>query len=128
VVNRSFPLAFFRSFSQVRVCAERRKIAEWSLTNGVRVELRAQGTLVVAVYASFIDTDMGHRYDMAANIDAPKVSPEEVAATTIEGITAGHEEVLADKRSPELRAALVSDPHSLYRQIQQSWDKAQQEA
>ena len=30
------------------------KAAAWSLTNGVRLELHHQGTLVVAVHASFI--------------------------------------------------------------------------
>ncbi len=34
------------------------KAAEWSLTNGVRLELHNQGTLVVGVHASFIDTDL----------------------------------------------------------------------
>jgi len=42
------------------------KAAGWSLTNGIRIELAHQGTLVVAVHASFIDTDM------AAGIDAPR--------------------------------------------------------
>ena len=45
------------------------KAAELSLTNGLRTELARQGTLVVAVHASFIDTAM------AAGIDAPKISP-----------------------------------------------------
>jgi NAD(P)-dependent dehydrogenase (short-subunit alcohol dehydrogenase family) len=39
------------------------------LTNGVRIKLAHQGTLVIAVHASFIDTDM------AAGIDAPKIKP-----------------------------------------------------
>src|SRR3954447_15799943 len=34
------------------------KAAEWSLTNGVRIELAQQGTLVVGVHAGFIDTEM----------------------------------------------------------------------
>ena len=34
------------------------KAAAWSLTNALRLELRHQGTLVVAVHAGFIDTDM----------------------------------------------------------------------
>jgi short-subunit dehydrogenase len=34
------------------------KAAAWSLTNALRVELRRQGTLVVAVHAGFIDTEM----------------------------------------------------------------------
>jgi len=46
------------------------KAAAWSLTNGIRLELHHQGTLVVAVHAGFIDTDM------AALVDAPKISPE----------------------------------------------------
>jgi NAD(P)-dependent dehydrogenase (short-subunit alcohol dehydrogenase family) len=46
------------------------KAAAWSLTNGMRIELASQRTLVVAVHASFIDTDM------AALTDAPKISPE----------------------------------------------------
>ena len=45
------------------------KAAAWSLTNGVRIELHHQGTLVVAVHAGFIDTDM------AALADAPKDQP-----------------------------------------------------
>src|SRR6202020_842219 len=44
------------------------KAAGWALTNGVRIELAHQGTLVVAVHASFIDTDM------SALTNAPKVS------------------------------------------------------
>ena len=42
------------------------KSAQWALTNALRVELRAQGTLVVGVHAGFIDTDM------AAAVDDPK--------------------------------------------------------
>ena len=45
------------------------KAAAWSLTNAFRMELRRQGTLVVAVHAGFIDTDM------AAGIEAAKISP-----------------------------------------------------
>jgi NAD(P)-dependent dehydrogenase (short-subunit alcohol dehydrogenase family) len=45
------------------------KAAAWSLTNGIRIELHHQGTLVVAVHACFIDIDI------AAGIDAPKTVP-----------------------------------------------------
>src|SRR5947207_14420868 len=44
------------------------KSAAWSLTNALRIELRRQGTLVVAVHAGFIDTDM------AAGVSAEKIS------------------------------------------------------
>jgi len=59
------------------------KAAELSLTNGIRMELSQQGTLVVAVHASFIDTDM------AAGIDVPKISPESVAQQTFDAVEAG---------------------------------------
>jgi NAD(P)-dependent dehydrogenase (short-subunit alcohol dehydrogenase family) len=97
------------------------KAAEWSLTNGVRVELRAQGTLVVGVYAGFIDTDM------ASGLDVSKISPQEVAAKTIEAIATEHEEVLADTRSPQIRTALATDSQAFYQRIQERWDHAQQQ-
>ncbi|MCB5906306.1 SDR family NAD(P)-dependent oxidoreductase [Streptomyces pinistramenti] len=43
--------------------------AAWAPTNGVRVELRGQGTLVVGVHAGLIDTDM------AAHVEAPRAAP-----------------------------------------------------
>lgn len=93
------------------------KAAALSLTNGLRIELRAQGTQVVGVHAGFINTEM------IAQIDVDKVSPEEVARKTIEGIAAGAEEVLADQRSHSVKAALASDPQAYYRQLQEVWDK-----
>ena len=45
------------------------KTAELALTRAVRIELRSQGTLVIGVYAGFVDTDM------AKDFDVPKVSP-----------------------------------------------------
>jgi NAD(P)-dependent dehydrogenase (short-subunit alcohol dehydrogenase family) len=38
-----------------------RRVCRRSLTNGVRVELAHQGTLVVGVHASFVETDMTKR-------------------------------------------------------------------
>src|SRR6266568_892315 len=56
------------------------KYAALSLTEGIRIELRSQGTLVTAVHAGYIDTDM------VTSVNAPKTSSEEVAANIIEGI------------------------------------------
>lgn len=92
------------------------KAAEWAMTNAIRIELRAQGTLVVGVYAGFIETDL------TAGLDLPKARPEDVAAATIEAIRAGREQVLADTTSQEVRAALDADPEALDRQMQQLWD------
>jgi hypothetical protein len=61
---------------------------------------------------------------MSANLDVPKVTTEQVAAKTIEGITANAEEVLADDRSYQVRAALATDPQAFYRELQEKWDAA----
>ena len=66
------------------------KAAAWSLTNGIRIELHHQGTLVVAVHAGFINTDM------AALVDAPKISPESVARQACDAVEACEVEVLAE--------------------------------
>jgi NAD(P)-dependent dehydrogenase (short-subunit alcohol dehydrogenase family) len=94
------------------------KSAAWALTNALRTQLRAQGTQVVGVHAGYIDTDM------AAGIDSPKVSPEEVAQRTVEAIAAGAEEVLADDVSQAVKAALPNDQDTIYPEIQKAYDAA----
>lgn len=84
------------------------KAALWSLTNSVRLELAAQGTLVVGVHAGYVDTDM------AARITEPKISPEEVVSQTLDAIEAGRTEVLADDVSRDVRAALSAGVEALY--------------
>jgi short-subunit dehydrogenase len=97
------------------------KYAALSLTQGIRIELRSQGTLVTAVHAAYIDTDM------AAGVNGPKTSPEDVAARIIEGIRTNQEEVLADQSSHEIKAALASNPQMFYQQLQADWDNALQQ-
>ena len=94
------------------------KAAEWSLTNGVRLELHRQGTLVVAVHASFIDTDM------ATLTNAPKDSPESVARQAFDAVEAGQAEVLADERSRTIKAQLSRDQELIYPPLQKFWDDA----
>jgi NAD(P)-dependent dehydrogenase (short-subunit alcohol dehydrogenase family) len=94
------------------------KAAAWSLTNGVRLELHHQGTLVVAVHAGFIDTDM------AALVDLPKDSPESVAQQVFDAVEAGQIEVLADERTRTVKASLSRDQELIYPPIQEFWDEA----
>ncbi|HEY3977279.1 MAG TPA: SDR family oxidoreductase [Streptosporangiaceae bacterium] len=94
------------------------KAAAWSLTNGVRLELHHQGTLVVAVHASFIDTDM------AALTSAPKDSPESVARQACDAVEAGQVEVLADERSRTVKSQLSRDQELIYPPVQEFWDAA----
>ena len=52
--------------------------------------------------------------DMTAGLDAPKSSPDDVAAQTLAGIAAGAFEVLADDTSRAVRSALSADQTALY--------------
>jgi NAD(P)-dependent dehydrogenase (short-subunit alcohol dehydrogenase family) len=78
------------------------KAAGWAYTNGLRQSLAQQGTLVIAVHAGYVDTDM------VAGLDAPKIAPEAVARQTVEGIAAGETEVLADDTSRGAKARLAA--------------------
>jgi NAD(P)-dependent dehydrogenase (short-subunit alcohol dehydrogenase family) len=98
------------------------KAAAWSLTNGLRVELAHQNTLVVAVHASFIDTDM------AAATDAPKISPESVAEQAFDAVESGGIEVLADERTRFVKNSLSRDHDLIYPEVQEFWDAALQGA
>jgi NAD(P)-dependent dehydrogenase (short-subunit alcohol dehydrogenase family) len=94
------------------------KAAAWSLTNGVRLELHHQGTLVVAVHAGFIDTDM------AALASGPKDDPESVARQVFDAVEAGQIEVLADERTRTVKAELSRDHELIYPPVQEFWDAA----
>ena len=76
------------------------KAAAWALTNGLRHELRAQGTLVAGLHAGFIDTDM------ARGFDAPKISPEDVVAQAFRALEAGEEEILVDPATRQVKQGL----------------------
>jgi len=80
------------------------KAAAWALTNGLRNELRGQGTLVTAVHAGYIDTDL------VATLDVPKAQPADIAGTVIKALRAGSEEVLADDMSRQAKAGMVAAP------------------
>jgi NAD(P)-dependent dehydrogenase (short-subunit alcohol dehydrogenase family) len=92
------------------------KAAEWSLTNGVRLELHHQGTLVVGVHAGFIDTDM------SAMTNQPKDSPESVVQQAFDAVEAGQVEVLADEPTRTVKAELSRDQELIYPPLQEFWD------
>ncbi|MEV4388202.1 SDR family oxidoreductase [Micromonospora sp. NPDC049580] len=84
------------------------KAAEWSLTNGVRLELAAQGTLVTGMHLGAADTDM------MADYDGDKMDPADVVYAALDGIEAGRLEVLADEWSAHVKASLAGDPSAFY--------------
>ncbi|GAA4670675.1 MULTISPECIES: SDR family oxidoreductase [Amycolatopsis] len=87
------------------------KAAELQLTNGLRLELQDQGTLVTALHVGYMDTDM------AARVEGPKVDPADVAAQALDGIEQGRLEVLADEVTRQLRAKLSGDLTGIYPQL-----------
>jgi NAD(P)-dependent dehydrogenase (short-subunit alcohol dehydrogenase family) len=106
IVNVLSALSWVSFPATAMYCAS--KAASWSLTNALRVELASQGTLVVGVHCGFIDTDM------AAAVDAPKTSPEDVAAQTLDAVQRRQYEVLADDTSRQVKAALAGAISDLY--------------
>jgi NAD(P)-dependent dehydrogenase (short-subunit alcohol dehydrogenase family) len=80
------------------------KAAAWALTNGLRNDLRDQGTLVIGVHAGLIDTDM------AKELTGPKTSADDIALRVIEGLQNGDEEVLADAVSQKVKAGFAVSP------------------
>ncbi|MET8260366.1 SDR family oxidoreductase [Micromonospora sp. NPDC005205] len=87
------------------------KAAEWSLTNGIRLELAGQKTLVTALALAIADTDM------MAGIDIPKLPPHEVVSQALDGLEAGKIEVIADKPTANVKASLSGDPALFYADI-----------
>lgn len=79
------------------------KSAAWSLTNGLRGELREQGTQVVGLHVGFMDTDM------ARNVPGPKADPLDVARQTLAALEAGKDEVLADELSRNVKLGLSTE-------------------
>ena len=106
MVNVLSVLSWFTIPGTAYYCAS--KAAAWSFTNALRLELAPQGTQVVALHVGLMDTDM------AAGMDAPKSSPDGVAAQTLAGVAAGAFEVLADDTSRMVRSALSADLKALY--------------
>jgi NAD(P)-dependent dehydrogenase (short-subunit alcohol dehydrogenase family) len=84
------------------------KAALWSLTNGVRAELRAQGTLVTGVYSGFIDTRN------AAGTTLPKHPPAAVAAAILDAVADGTEELIMDDRTRQMKDALPRELELIY--------------
>jgi NAD(P)-dependent dehydrogenase (short-subunit alcohol dehydrogenase family) len=84
------------------------KAAEWSLTNGIRLELAAQGTLVSGLFLSATDTDM------MAGWDIPKNDPLEVVRLALDGIEEGRLEIIVDADTADAKAALSADPSVVY--------------
>jgi NAD(P)-dependent dehydrogenase (short-subunit alcohol dehydrogenase family) len=114
IANVLSVVSWFNAPMQGSYCAS--KAAAWSLTRGMRFELRKQGTLVVGIYAGYVDTDM------TAGLDAAKSTPAQIAARVLAGIESGAEEIDADGRAVSVRAELLRDATAFDANMQQIWD------
>jgi NAD(P)-dependent dehydrogenase (short-subunit alcohol dehydrogenase family) len=115
IVNVLSVVSWFVAGYNATYCAS--KHAALALTEGVRLQLKAQGTLVVGVHAGYIDTDM------AAAFEGAKTSPQQVAERTLAGIREGQNHVHADERAEKLWQTVKTDPGKLHTQMQQLWDE-----
>jgi NAD(P)-dependent dehydrogenase (short-subunit alcohol dehydrogenase family) len=80
------------------------KAAAWSVTNGLRNELRDQGTQVLGLHVGFIDTDLTRGFD------APKLSPEFVVARAFDALEKGESEVAIDEFTQQIKRGLSNEP------------------
>ncbi|MFG1905541.1 SDR family oxidoreductase [Kribbella sp. NPDC048928] len=87
------------------------KAAEWNLTNAVRLELAAQGTLVQGVLLGAADTDI------MAGYDGPKIDPRDVPRRSLDGLAAGSIEVIVDDWTAMVKASLSGDRAAFYTKI-----------
>ncbi|EWS82176.1 short-chain dehydrogenase [Brachybacterium phenoliresistens] len=89
------------------------KAAEWNMTNGVRLELAAQGTLVQGVLLGAADTDI------TADYDGPKIDPREVPRRSLDGLADGSIEVIVDDWTAMVKESLAGDPAPFYARMTQ---------
>ena len=90
------------------------KSAEWGLTNGVRLELRGQGTLVSALVPGLIGTqtlfDFAERHGIEFPVGAV-MDPADLVALALDGLEAGSVEIL-DPLGVEAKATLAGPPRA----------------
>lgn len=92
------------------------KAAEWNMTNGVRLELTGQRTLVQGVFLGAADTDI------SAGYDGPKIDAREVPRRSLAGLETEQIEVVVDEWSAMVKASLSEDPAPFYAKIAELLD------
>lgn len=93
------------------------KSAAWSYTNTARIELKRQGTQVLAVHVGFVDTDL------AAGVELDKVPPTQVVTSALDALEAGESEALVDAFSRTVKDSLHDDLGLLYPGIEAQFAK-----
>ncbi len=91
------------------------KSAQWGLTNGVRIELAGQGTLVAALVPGLVATETMRDFARDAGIDLPAhvlIEPSDLVRLALDGLEAGSTEIL-DRLGTGAKAALAGPPAAL---------------
>ncbi|AQA02351.1 short-chain dehydrogenase [Mycobacterium sp. MS1601] len=90
------------------------KSAQWGLTNGVRIELESQGTLVSALVPGLVGTqtlfDFAERHGIEF-ADGVVQDPADLVRLALDGLEAGDIEIL-DTMGVEAKAALAGPPRA----------------
>ena len=79
------------------------KSALWSLSNGLRNDLREQGTQVLTLHMGFVDTDL------TQGIEMPKTKPETIVERALTALEVGAHEVLADEMTLQVKGGLSAE-------------------
>lgn len=90
------------------------KSAQWGLTNGVRIELAAQGTQVVALVPGLIGTQTLYDFAERHGIEFPDgavMDPADLVRLALDGLEAGEIEIL-DPMGAEAKAKLAEPPRA----------------
>jgi len=114
IANMLSVASWFAAPDNATYCAS--KHAALAVTDAARIQLKAQGTQVVAIHAGYIDTDM------AKHIERAKTPARQVAERTLDGIRDGQDQVLADTSAENFWRASRTDPAGLHAQMQKAWD------
>ncbi len=88
------------------------KSAQWGLTNGVRVELAGQGTLVAALVPGLIDTQTLRDFCRNAGIELSEdalIGPADLVRLALDGLEAGEIEIM-DRIGAAAKATLSGPP------------------
>jgi len=90
------------------------KSAEWGLTNGVRVELAGQGTLVSALVPGLVGTQTLFDFAESAGVQLPEdavMDPADLVRLALDGLEAGEIEIL-DRFGVDAKATLAGPPRA----------------
>lgn len=113
IVTVLYALAWFATPTTGAYAAA--KAATWNMTNGVRMELAAQGTQVQAVLFGVARTELATDGYEGAMID-----PRDVPRAAFDGLVKGEIEVVVDDTTAWVKRSLAGDRAEFYTEVTQT--------